>query len=248
MSTYILSLAAHLWNGGYRVIRLNLRDHGDSHHLNEGIFHSCRLAEAVGAVKWVQSRFPNDTLLLGGYSLGGNFALRIAAGALNSGLRIHRVVAVCPVLDPARTLKAADQGLSAYRRYYLRRWRQSLMRKKAAFPDLYDFKNLESFNYLEEMTDYFVRNYTEFPNLETYLNGYALTGDRLAGVSVPSTMLLVDDDPVIPIEGLEEVNTSKMLRIERNPFGGHCGFINGYGLRTWLDNYFFNALESIRVA
>ena len=35
---------------GYDVVRLNLRDHGDSHHLNPEIFHSCRIAEVVGAV------------------------------------------------------------------------------------------------------------------------------------------------------------------------------------------------------
>ena len=38
------------FDADYDVARLNLRDHGDSHHLNDEIFHSCRIAEVVGAV------------------------------------------------------------------------------------------------------------------------------------------------------------------------------------------------------
>src|SRR5689334_6354621 len=41
-SAYVLSLGAHLFERGYDIFRLNFRDHGDTHSLNEGIFHSCR--------------------------------------------------------------------------------------------------------------------------------------------------------------------------------------------------------------
>ena len=49
-TVYILSVASRLWREGYDVFRLNLRDHGDSHHLNKKLFHSCRLREAIGAI------------------------------------------------------------------------------------------------------------------------------------------------------------------------------------------------------
>src|SRR5438270_10147299 len=52
-SCYVLSLGAELLAGGFDVLRLNLRDHGASHHLNREIFHSCRLAEVVGAIRAV---------------------------------------------------------------------------------------------------------------------------------------------------------------------------------------------------
>jgi predicted alpha/beta-fold hydrolase len=145
-------------------------------------------------------------------------------------------------------MDAIDRGLWFYRVYYIRRWRRSLTRKKTAFPDLYDFDGMEHFNSLGEMTDHFVRHYTEYPNLQTYLNGYALTGNRLAGLCVPSTMLLSEDDPVIPIDGFDEVAATGSLRLERVPFGGHCGFIDGYGSRTWLNDYFLDAFESAELA
>jgi predicted alpha/beta-fold hydrolase len=246
MSTYILSVATKLWNDGYRVVRLNLRDHGRSHHLNEGLFHSCRLTEAVGAVKWVQSTFPEDSLVLGGYSLGGNFSLRIAAESDVSGIKVEGVVAVCPVLDPKETLTALDSGFPVYRAYYIRKWKRSLMRKKAVFPDIYDFSDLQSFSSLTKMTDYFVRHYTDYPDLETYLNGYTLTGDWLARLKVPSRILLVDDDPIIPIREIEDMTIPGNVKVERSPYGGHCGFISGYRLQSWLDDYFPYAFDAAR--
>ncbi len=242
-STYILSAATHLWNEGYRVIRINLRDHGNSHHLNEELFHSCRLTEAIGAVKWIQSRFPDDELLLGGASLGGNFSLRIAANAISSGLRIRKVVAVCPVLDPAQTMDALDSGWFGYRQYFLRKWRRSLKLKQAAFPDVYDFTRLRRFKTLRSMTDFFVQNYTEIPNLESYLSGYAVTGNRLADLPVPASILVADDDPVIPVSDLSRIARSPMLSIDRSTFGGHCGFLGSYSLTSWLDSYFVQAFD-----
>ena len=65
-SSYVLSAGAHLHELGYAVFRLNLRDHGDSYHLNAGIFHSCRLAEVIGAVGAVQERYRPERLIASG--------------------------------------------------------------------------------------------------------------------------------------------------------------------------------------
>ena len=36
-STYMLRTAKTLYQSGYNIFRLNFRDHGESHHLNQGI-------------------------------------------------------------------------------------------------------------------------------------------------------------------------------------------------------------------
>ena len=62
-STYVLQNGARLLAEGWDVFRLNFRDHGGSHGLNPGMFHSCRIDEVVGAVQAVRrairrSRWP----------------------------------------------------------------------------------------------------------------------------------------------------------------------------------------------
>jgi uncharacterized protein len=236
VSLHVLSAADRLWREGFRIVRINMRDHGESQHLNRGIFHSCRLDEMVDATRWVRERFPGEVLCLGGYSLGGNFALRIAAAA-GPELGLARVAAICPVLDPEETMAALDSGAMLYRWYFLNKWRSSLERKAQAFPQDYEFGPLSRFRSLRDMTDFFVTRYTEFPDLVSYLRGYAITGDRLAQLAVPSSILLADDDPVIPAGSVARLAKPAALTIHRTRWGGHCGFLLDYRLRTWSDDY-----------
>ena len=66
-SLYILSLAQQLFDRGFDVMRLNLRDHWETHHLNRDLFHSCRLSEVVGALRAIQAIFPARPLNLAGF-------------------------------------------------------------------------------------------------------------------------------------------------------------------------------------
>lgn len=138
-SNYMRLTAARLLGRGFEVFRLNFRDHGDTHHLNEGLFHSNRLEEVVQAAQQVAARFPLRPLSVAGYSLGGNFALRLALRASEIGLPLAHAAAVCPVLDPARTMEQMEVGLPMYLWYFERKWRGSLARKRELFPGVHDF-------------------------------------------------------------------------------------------------------------
>lgn len=247
-SLYILSSAARLHTAGYDIFRLNLRDHGGTHHLNRELFHSCRLDETVGAVQAIAERWPGRPLYLAGFSLGGNFALRIARRAPAVGLPLERVVAVCPVLDPARAMAQLEEGWIGYRLYFLRKWRRSLLIKQACFPDLYDFGNLRELPTLTATTDYFVRRYTEFPDAESYLDGYSITGDVLAGLQVPSRIITAVDDPVIPARDLPRLARSDALEVLVTPAGGHCGFVADWRLESWIDTAILAAVTGDRAA
>jgi len=234
-SLYVLSAAAQLYAQGFEIFRLNLRDHGPSHHLNPEIFHSCRIAEVVGAVRAVQALLPDRTLSLVGYSLGGNFALRVALRAPAAGIRLRQVVAVCPVLDPEHTLAALERGYWLYRNYFVLKWRRSLLRKHAAWPDLYDLDELMVRRDLTDMTEQLVLRYTDFPDLQAYLRGYAIVGDVLAPLAVPARIISARDDPIIPARDLERLAPSRCLELTTTRQGGHCGYLENLSGATWAD-------------
>jgi uncharacterized protein len=232
---YILSPAQKLFEAGFDVVRLNLRDHGSTHHLNRELFHSCLLPEVVGAVQSIQAMFPNKPLHLVGYSLGGNFMLRVAALAESTGLNIARVIAVSPVLDPGETLHAIESGLSAYHTYFIRKWARSLLKKQAAWPSVYDFQEMVRLASLRHMTDEMVRRFTPYPTLQDYLNGYSITGDRLANLKVPASVITAYDDPIIPVRGLERIARPPALNVTITRHGGHCGFFDQIAGPGWLE-------------
>jgi predicted alpha/beta-fold hydrolase len=235
-STYLLSLAQTFFDQGFEVVRLNLRDHGATHHLNRDLFHSCRLPEVVGAVQAIARRFPDKPLVLGGFSLGGNFMLRVAAHAEAQHLPIERVIAVSPLLDPAVTMLTLER-FPLYHSYFVRKWSRSLGFKQTAWPDHYDFEELLRSKSLRHMTNELVLAHTDYPSIDAYLAGYAITGDRLTTLSAPATVLTALDDPIIESTDLARLARSPRLDILTTAHGGHCGFIeNLAGNSTWVDS------------
>ncbi|MFO1426634.1 MAG: alpha/beta fold hydrolase [Steroidobacteraceae bacterium] len=244
-SLYVLSLGQSLLAAGYEVVRLNLRDHGDTHHLNRELFHSCRLPEVVGALGALQRRFAGLPAALAGFSLGGNFMLRAAAEAPRAGLEVAQVIAVSPVLDPASTLDALEDGLPLYSRYFILKWTRSLRRKQLAWPGEYDFGPLLRGRSLRRMTEELVLRHAGYPDLHTYLAGYAITGERLAALTMPATLVTALDDPIIPSQDLARLAAVPQLRVVVTRHGGHCGFVEQLGARSWIDGFVLRELQAV---
>jgi predicted alpha/beta-fold hydrolase len=232
---YLLTLAAALAEEGYATFRLNFRDHGGTHGLNRELFHSCRIDEVVQAVGAIAEQYAPSRLAIVGYSLGGNFALRVGARAEGAGLSIERIVAVCPVLHPPATMAALETGLWIYRHYYLQRWRQSLRTKAALFPGAYAFGDLRRLETLTATTEFFVSEYTEYPNMAAYLNGYSIIGAALSTLNVPSRIIAASDDPIIPRDDLARLSPRPTLDVTVLPWGGHCGFVQSYTLTSAVE-------------
>lgn len=244
-STYVLHTGARLLAEGYDVFRLNFRDHGDTHHLNAELFHSCRIDEVVGAVAAVAGMFPQRPLVVGGYSLGGNFALRVALRARATGLPIAWAFAVCPPVSPYATLLAIENAPAFYEYYFIRKWRSSLKRKQSLFPQMNLFTQRELHSNLRELTRRMVERHTHFGTLENYLDGYALTGTRLAGLEVPATILTAQDDPIIPVADFHDLKLAPQTELTIVPHGGHCGFIRDASLRSWAEDFLVERLNTM---
>ena len=242
-STYVMSLGQTLFAEGFEVVRLNLRDHGTTHHLNRDLFHSCRLPEVVGAIQALARRFPGLPMVLAGFSLGGNFMLRVAAHAEAKHLPIQRAIAICPVLDPAVTMRTLEQGFPLYHSYFVRKWTRSLAKKQLAWPEHYDFDELLRVRSLREMTRLLVASHTEFPSIDDYLAGYAITGDRLTTLAAPANVFIALDDPIIEAQDLPRLARAPGLEIVTTAHGGHCGFIETLGDGSWMDRAVANLLS-----
>lgn len=245
-STYVLQTGSRLLADGWDVFRLNFRDHGDSHPLNEALFHSCRIDEVVHALADIARRWPARPMALAGFSLGGNFALRAALRAPEAGIPLSYALAVCPIIDPGEGLFSLEETAPwFYRAYFLRKWRRSLQAKQAAFPHRQYFELDELKQSLRGLTESLVLRHTDFGSLQAYLDGYSVAGDALKALNIPATILTARDDPVIPVDAFEKLELPPNVELDIAPHGGHCGFIRSFDMTSFTDDYIaarFNAI------
>jgi len=248
-SNYIVANAVRLYEAGFDVFRLNFRDHGDTHHLNPGIFHSCRLDEVINALRDLQNRLVAGSWFLAGYSLGGNFSLRVALNAERAGLNLAQVVAVCPVINPANAMLSMEQGLQFYERYFERKWSRSLRTKAACFHDLYGDEQWHEIKRVRERTHYLATKHAGFDSVDSYFEGYSIADQRLAPLKVPSTLLTSVDDPVVPVSDFKDLPDNPALELIIAPYGGHCGFLKNWKLESLSEDLILNRfLDAANIA
>jgi len=213
-----------------------LRDHGNSHHLNRELFHGALTEETSRAVEEISGLLPSRPSYLVGFSLGGNFALRIALRQAALPIRnLRRIFAVSPALDPLQSTLAIDRSLPVYRAYFLAKWKRSLRRKQACFPDLYRFDDILHQKTCMAMTEAIMPWYPEFSDYRDYFSRYTLTGKALASLAFPVTIFVSADDPVVPVEHFHELPPNPYLKVSIQRFGGHCGFLDPFPRGCWYE-------------
>ena len=246
-SAYVYSMACQAYARGWNIFRLNLRDHGGTHALNAEPFHSARMGEVLGAIRAVQQFDAALPLAVIGFSLGGNFALRVGMQGPAAGVTPRLSIGISPAIDPGATLHAIDQGPLLFRRYFIGKWRKTLRAKDQAWPGRYDFSPYAGIKTFVETTRRFVSDFTDFPSSEDYLGTYTLTPAMLMASASPLAIITAQDDPVIPFRdfaGLEA--RGSVIQYDAPTRGGHCGFIDSLSLECWAERRVMKLLDGLR--
>jgi uncharacterized protein len=240
-STYILHTGQFLYAHGCDVFRLNLRDHGGTHHLNQGLFYGTLLEEVFEGVAQAASLNRGGPVILMGFSLGGNFALRIARRLEeNPCFRLSHVLAVSPALNPARATDAIDADRLLHW-YFMKKWKGSLRRKQELFPHLYDFSRLLSLKTIRGITGSLIEMSGLYPDADAYFREYTIGDRALEGVRTPVTIIHSQDDPAVPVHDFFRLHIASNHRLIIHKYGGHNGFLYGIRRRSWYEK------EALRV-
>lgn len=248
-STYMLRTGEFLFQQGYDVFRLNLRDHGDTHHLNEMPFNGTLIEETYDATRQIAHAWGHGRpVFILGFSLGGNFALRLAlahstettpaprrssnrsprrAPRARGGIaNLQHVLAISPAVDPEAATRRIDAD-PLLGPYFLKKWSRSLLRKEQLFPYLHDFPYARTSRSVRELTAIGIPRFTPFAQVSDYFARYTLAGDAFAPLTVPCTIYTAKDDPIIREEDFRKINPTPLLRIILSDRGGHNGFLTG---------------------
>ncbi|PJZ68006.1 YheT family hydrolase, partial [Leptospira perolatii] len=177
-SNYIQRTARRYFEKGFSIFRLNLRDHGNTHHLNPEPFNGSLLRETYEAVRKAAQTFGKHVpVYLSGFSMGGNFTIRIAKEH-SKGKKPIPNLKYCMAVSPAMHPKSATEMMDSkflIGKYFLRKWKESLTKKSVHFPDLHPYPEILQGKSVMDITDRIVSTTDHFQDIDHYFGSYTLS-------------------------------------------------------------------------
>jgi predicted alpha/beta-fold hydrolase len=225
---YMKGLAMKAFARGMNVVRLNQRNCGDTEHLAAGLFHSGLTDDARHVIDELTVVDGLGAVVVAGYSLGGNLALKLAGEFGDRPPRALRAVAaVSPILEISECVRALERpGNLLYEWNFVRGLKRRMRRKDRARPGLFDLTKLASIRTVRDFDEAYTAPHFGFADAEDYYHR-ASAMRVIDRIRVPALVISAEDDPFVPSAPfrLPKVTGNPNITVVLCEHGGHCGFV-----------------------
>lgn len=237
-SNYLIRLSQKLEAQNIRAIRYNMRGCGTGRGFAKRIYHSGRSEDVFECIKAVKKGHPQSPLLLIGFSLGGNIALKMAGelGHLASAF-LKGLIAVSPPVDLYKSIQLfAEPANQFYERYFYRRLRADVYYLHKTFKDLPKV-NLPKKLQIYEFDQMYIAPTCGYTNAIDYYNRCSSLY-FVEEIAIPTRILLAQDDPLIWHSSLDQSKLPSNIELYKTKHGGHMGYLGIPGSKRgffWMD-------------
>jgi hypothetical protein len=225
---YMKGIADKAFARGMNVLLLNQRNCRDTEHLCAGLFHSGLTADAAYVIEELSALDGLPAIVVAGYSLGGNLALKLAGeyGAF-APPALAGVAAVSPIIEIGECVRALERRDNLlYEWNFVKDLKRRMRRKNRTHPGAFGVDRLGGVRTVREFDRDFTAPYFGFADEQDYYHRASAMRvvDR---VRVPALVITAADDPFVPPEPFSDP------RLTGNPavttilceHGGHCAFV-----------------------
>jgi hypothetical protein len=226
-SRYIQGITSRAWEAGFNVVRMNMRNCGNTDALTPTLYHSGLSADVGVVVRHFTKRFSLERVALVGYSMGGNLVLKLA-GEWGSKAPLCAVAAVCPAIDLAPGSDALHQPANRlYEWRFLRGLMARFRRKAALFPGIYETEGIGPIRSIRQFDEKILSRYWRFRGADDYYH-QAAAARVVDKIAVPTLILHAQDDPFIRLlpETRAKLLTNPHIRFAETSHGGHCAYLS----------------------
>jgi uncharacterized protein len=225
---YMRGLADKAFAAGFNVLLLNQRNCGGTESLCAGLYHSGLTDDADVVLREVTSRDGISAVVVAGYSLGGNLALKLAGdyGAAPPA-QLLGVCAISPVLELSACVRSLERRPNViYQWNFVRGLKARMRRKDRCTPGRYPLDRLPDIRTVRRFDEVFTAPHFGFRDAEDYYHRASAMRvvDR---IRVPALVIVAEDDPFVPVEPFRNPALTNNPHIELivTRHGGHCGFV-----------------------
>ena len=244
-SGYIKSLSFALLENGYAAHRFHMRTCGGTQHLCQTLYHAGLTSDLHSVLEQFEAEHKTP-VVLAGFSLGGNVALKLAGELGDSASRyISAVVATSTPIDlGASALRIGRGDNSIYERRFVKRMVERMMSTGR-----YSIDDLRGIRSIYEIDDLVTAPHFGFGTADNYY--FTQSAVRfLDSIRVPTLVIQAKDDTFIPFEIFKHqaFRTNSSLQLLATQYGGHLGFLSKDRPRFWVDVQILEWLNEIGYA
>lgn len=224
---YMRGMADKAFARGFNVLLLNQRNCGGTEHLSETLYHSGLTADADHVIRELAAE-GIDRVVVAGYSLGGNLALKLAGDhGPNPPAQLRGVAAVSPVMELEACVQALERRTNiVYQWNFVRGLRARMRRKAACHPGRFALDRLAEVNTVRQFDEVYTAPHFGFAGASDYYHR-ASAMRVIDRIQVPALIITAEDDPFVPIDPFRDpkVLSNPNVEVTITRHGGHCGFV-----------------------
>ena len=225
---YMRGLANKAWRAGFSVILLNQRNCGETEHLAEGLYHSGLTGDADHVIAEVAGDDGIQRVVVAGYSLGGNLALKLAGDhGTKSPPQLRGVCAVSPVMELGECVRALERRQNlVYQWNFVRGLKARMRRKAQCQPGRFPLEPLRQIRTVREFDEVYTAPHFGFRDATDYYHR-ASAMRVIDRIQVPTLIITAEDDPFVPTDPFRDprVSGNPNIQLIVTRHGGHCGFL-----------------------
>ena len=226
---YMRGLADKAWRDGFNVVLLNQRNCGGTENLAEGLYHSGLTGDADHVIREVIRTDGVSRIVVAGYSLGGNLALKLAGDHGASAPReLKGVCAVSPVMELGDCVRALERRQNViYHWNFVRGLKARMRRKAACYPGRFSLEPLARIRSVRAFDEVYTAPHFGFRDATDYYHRDSAMRviDR---IGVPALIITAEDDPFVPSQPFRDarIAANPHIRVIITRHGGHCAFLS----------------------
>jgi predicted alpha/beta-fold hydrolase len=236
-SQYVVGNSNKLWRAGCNIVRMNMRNCGNTEALTPTLYHSGLSNDVLTVMNFYVEHYQLQSIALIGYSMGGNLVLKLAGELGDSApVQLRSVTGVSPAVDLGPSADALHLPQNRlYEMKFLRALLRRFRRKAMLFPRAYDANRAIGIRSLREFDERVTALYSGFTGADDYY--YRAAAARvLDRITVPTLILHALDDPFVRLtdDSRNVIIANPYITLVDSKHGGHCAFLaqpddtNGY--------------------
>lgn len=224
-SPYVLGLTAQAIARGFNVVRLNLRNCGNTLHLTPTLYHAGQSEDLLKVIDWLKEMKGQNEQYLVGYSLGGNLILKAVAELNKPYSPVKGACAISPSIDLAASVVCLNKGINKiYQHNFLLSLKNKIRLKGKLFPNRYDCRKLEQINNIYSFDDSYTAPDAGFRDAAHYYQESSAIFS-VNKIKTPTLIIAAQDDPLVPFQSFSTINNAN-IKIYAPQSGGHVGFLS----------------------